>query len=408
MRRRLVLALVVLLAPPRAMADDALTALLERVAGEHAGAVQVVVGITTPEGRSVTAHPGTAGSAADGTALFEIGSLTKVFTGLLLADAVVHGEVAFETPVGDLLPDAASMGGEGPSLLDLATHTSGLPRLPPNLQPRALDNPYADYHEEDLLAVLPSLPRHDTPQPFVYSNLGSGLLGQALAWHAGTDYATLLQARVLKPLGLHETMVDVPPGLAQRRAPAHDATGRPTAYWDFSALAGAGALNASADDLLSLLDAYLDRRPSPLAEAMRQQLANRRAGNAGIAAAAVGWFVEELAGRTIAWHNGSTGGTRSFMGFDTTHGIGVVVLTNTTALDVTPLGLRLLRNGLPEAGSFPHDKEVTMLRSMLGGATLGAALAIANPAPVAAQPAATPTAQQASELDQAYRTAPKR
>src|SRR5208283_4407870 len=119
--------------------------------------------------------------ALDGDTVFEIGSITKVFTALLLADMAQRGEVALTDPVSKYLPKGVKMpgrNGHAIMLQDLATHTSGLPRLPSNMKPKDFMNPYADYTPELLYQFLSSyeLPR-DPGSKWEYSNLGAGLLG---------------------------------------------------------------------------------------------------------------------------------------------------------------------------------------------------------------------------------------
>ena len=172
--------------------------------------VGIVVGVIEPSGRRVVAYGRASRNDArplNGDTLFEIGSITKVFTSLLLADAVERGEVALTDPVGKFLPAKVRMperGGRAITLQDLATHTSGLPRLPTNMAPKDPSNPYADYTFENLYAFLSDYQlTRDIGSQYEYSNLGGGLLGHALtlAAHA-TDYEALVRARVTTPLGM--------------------------------------------------------------------------------------------------------------------------------------------------------------------------------------------------------------
>src|ERR1051326_457532 len=165
-------------------------------------AVGIVVGVIEPDGRRVVSYGNLANSdprALDGDTIFEIGSITKVFTSLLLADMVSSNEVALDDPAAKYLPESVRMpqrSGKPITLLDLSTHTSGLPPLPGNWKPKDLSNLYADYSVDDLYQFLSSytLPR-DPGSEFEYSNLGGGLLGHVLACRAGTDYESLIRSR---------------------------------------------------------------------------------------------------------------------------------------------------------------------------------------------------------------------
>ena len=162
----------------------------------------------------------------DADTVFEIGSITKVFTAIVLADMVERDEARLDAPVRELLgPDASLPSRDGIEItpLHLATHSSGLPRLPDNLDPADLANPYADYTEADLMDFLSS---HDLTrrvgESVEYSNLGAGLLGHALAVRAGADYETLVTGRVLDPLGMTDTAVALSPSARGRLATGHD------------------------------------------------------------------------------------------------------------------------------------------------------------------------------------------
>src|SRR3989442_9269459 len=160
--------------------------------------------------------------------VFEIGSITKTFTASLLADMVARGEVKLDDPVANYLPRAVRMPVRVRpiTLLDLATQSSGLPRLPDNFAPRDSSNPYADYSVQQLYEFLSryQLPR-DPGASYEYSNLGVGLLGHALALRAGMSYEQLVTRRILSPLGMRETAITLTPAMRARLAPGHDVGG---------------------------------------------------------------------------------------------------------------------------------------------------------------------------------------
>lgn len=341
--------------PTRLAPDAEVRALLARRVDEQKRAVGIVVGMIDPDGRRVVAYgrpAAGAGAPVDGNTLFEIGSVTKVFTSLLLAEMAQRGEVALDTPAAALLPPGVTMPQRGArpiTLTDLATHTSGLPRLPANLAPGRADNPYADYSVDQLHAFLSGHTLARAPgERFEYSNLGAGLLGHLLALRAGSDYETLVRSRILDPLGMRSTTIALSPELRSRMAVGHDTALRPVSDWDLPTLAGAGALRSTANDMLSFLAANLGSESSPLAPAMADMLATRRPAGSDGAESALGWQVLAQGGHEMVTHSGGTGGFRTFVGFDRARRVGVVVLSNASAPEgVDDIGAFLLRGGGP-------------------------------------------------------------
>jgi D-alanyl-D-alanine-carboxypeptidase/D-alanyl-D-alanine-endopeptidase len=312
--------------------------------------VGIVVGVIEPAGSRVVAYGMLARDdkrPLDGDTIFEIGSVTKVFTSLLLSDMAQHGEVALTDPVSRYLPAGLKLperGGRSITLEELSTHTSGLPRLPTNLAPRDPANPYADYTTEQLYQFLSNYPlTRDIGAQYEYSNLGGGLLGHALARRAGTDYETLVRARICDPLRMTSTRITLTPEMKTRLATGHDSAMDPVSSWDMPALAGAGALRSTANDLLIFLAANLGYTESPLAPAMAAMLKVRRPTGVPGLEIALGWHVFVQADREIVWHNGGTGGYRSFIGFDPKSRVGVVVLSNAeTTAGVDDIGRHVL------------------------------------------------------------------
>lgn len=297
--------------------------------------VGIVVGVIEPAGRRVVAYGSLAKGDTrplNGDTIFEIGSITKVFTSLLLADAVERHEVALTDPVAKFLPAKVKVperGGRSITLQDLSTHTSGLPRVPTNLAPKDPANPYADYSAEDLYTFLSGYQlTRDIGAQYEYSNLGGGLLGHTLALQARTDYEALVRARITGPLGMASTAIALPPQMKSRLAVGHSATLQPVANWDLPTLAGAGALRSSTNDLLTFLAANLGYSPTPLAPAMANMLKVRRPTGAQGLEIALGWHVLTAHGKEIVWHNGGTAGSRTFIGYDQKARVGVVVLSN--------------------------------------------------------------------------------
>ena len=334
--------------------DSAVLAILKaRVdTGRYAG---LVVGLVAPDGRQqVTAYGPRAGvTPFDGNTVFEIGSITQAFTTAILADMIAKGEVALEDPVATHLPAGTKIPGRDArqiTLLDLATQTSGLPRLPGNLAVTDPRNPYAAYTTAQLFDFLAgyTLPRAIGAQ-YEYSNLGMGLLGQALAHRARMDYEALVTARVLAPLGMHDTRVTLTPAMQRRLAPGHDEAGQVAGLWDLPALAGAGALRSTVNDMLRFVRANADPTSQPLGRTLSMTHAGRRPGPAPTVTIGLAWHrLAAPSGRTLVWHNGGTGGYRSFAGFDEASRLGVVVIAN-SAVSVDDIGLHLLDASIPLA-----------------------------------------------------------
>ncbi|MDO9092192.1 MAG: serine hydrolase [Rubrivivax sp.] len=257
--------------------------------------------------------------------LFEIGSITKTFTALLLADSVQRRELALDDPVEDALGGARLRDSTGAPITwaDLATHRSGLPRLPTNMKPAAAADPYADYSLDALRSFVadwrPEVPRDSR---WVYSNLGYGLLGQALALRSGLSYARMLRERVLQPLQL-DSMVLATPGLrVEGLASGHDAQRRAVPHWHFDAMAPAGALLGSARALARYAQAALGLVDTPLQAAFTLALTPRATGGTTATGMGLGWMFGPLPGvpsRRGAVHDGATFGFASSLILDPQH-----------------------------------------------------------------------------------------
>ena len=252
--------------------------------------------------------------------------------------------MALDDPVKRHLPEGwkvPAREGREITLSHLSTHTSGLPRLPNNLVFKDPSNPYAHYTDADLAAFLAShVLRRDPGDRYEYSNLGAGLLGQALARAAGSSYEELLVARIASRLGMADTRITLTDELKRRLAPPHAAVGKPAANWDLPALAGAWALRSTARDMLLFLEANLGAAPGT---AMALSHEERFSGGPNGPRIGLGWHRAPLlsSGKTMIWHNGGTGGYRSFAGFVKESRTAVVVLSNTAA-DVDGLAVALL------------------------------------------------------------------
>jgi serine-type D-Ala-D-Ala carboxypeptidase/endopeptidase len=335
--------------------------LIDRIDRDHQG-VGIAVGVVDAKGRRIIAYGSLAKGDSrqiDGDTVFEIGSVTKVFTSLLLMDMVQRGEVALTDPVSRFLPSNVKMperNGKRITLADLSTQTSGLPLMPANMNPKEpMSNPYADYTVDQLYQFLSGFQlTRDIGSQYEYSNLGVGLLGHVLALRAGSSYEDLVRSRITKPLDMSSTSIALSPVMEKRLAVGHDGALNPVANWDMPTLAGCGALRSTANDLLNFLAANLGYRKTSLAAAMAAELSTRRpTGTLGMEIA-YGWHITTAHGTSIIGHNGLTGGYKSFIGFDPRSGVGVVVLSNSNNGDGPyDIGRHLLNINYPLAKIEP-------------------------------------------------------
>lgn len=365
-------------APPerRALPSDAE---VRKILADHVGSTGegfgIVVGLVGPEGRRVVAYgrPGP-GRRLGGDTAFEIGSVTKAFTALLLADMVERGEVALSDPVAKHLPSGIRLperGGRSITLLDLATHTSGLPFVPDEM-PAAGGQAGA----ETAAWLYRFLARYELPREIgaerEYSNLGYWLLGEALAARAGLPYASLLEKRILRPLRLRSTVFTVPPRLLAKLAAGHDAALQPAPSISslplYAAMPAAGGLLSTAEDLSKLLEVALGYERSPLAPVIAAQIRTRRPTSRPGIEQALGWMVEGVGDDPLVFHDGGTLGYASAVAWDPGKRVGVVVLSNQVA-GVADLARHLLRPDIPlEARpAFSKPQEIALAPAVLDG-----------------------------------------
>jgi len=322
-------------------------------------AVGLVVGIVDEHGTRIISHGkldnGT-DHEVDGDSVFEIGSITKVFTVLLLQDMVDRGEMKLDDPVQKYLPASVRMPtykGKPITLLHLATHTSGLPRVAGNIvSPRSWRNPEAGYTVEQLYDFLSHYRlRREPGARTEYSNLGIALLGYVIALKAGKDYDTLVVERICRPLGMDSTRITLTPELKSRLAIGHAVPGWPVVNEDFSFLVGAGALLSTANDLLKFVSANLGLTPSGLTPLMKQSRAVHRLPS-GLQVH-LGWFAN---GCNFS-HGDDTLGYQADLRFDLQKKRGVVMLSNCTRTGIIDALEEPLMNGqsLRPSGIVPVD-----------------------------------------------------
>ncbi len=277
--------------------------------------------------------------------IYEVGSITKVFTTLGLMEMVAKGIVQLDDPVelhlhGVKIPE---MNGEKITLAHLATHHSGLPSMPTNFNPKNPLNPFEDYTLENLYEFLNNYELTRTPgDTFEYSNVGMGLLGHILSLKACKPYEQWLLDSVLNPLEMHDTRIFQDQEKPRLFAKGHH-LGRQVNYWDFTeAIVAAGALKSNVRDLLKFLEANMSLLKSSLNPSLKECHMGLYPIDSNTSIG-LGWILSKSENGDIIWHNGGTGGFRSFIGFDRKNEKGVVVLSNSTEGWPEQLGLSLLQ-----------------------------------------------------------------
>jgi CubicO group peptidase (beta-lactamase class C family) len=305
-----------------------------------------------------------AGTPVNKNTVYEIGSISKVFTTIILADEVLKGTMALTDPISKYLPKTITipqLNGKEITLRDLATHTSALPRLPDNINPADVDNPYADYTVALLYEFLSShqLSR-DIGAQYEYSNLGMGLLGHILEVHTGKTYEQLVISRIAKPLGMSSTGILFTDAMKEKLASGHNGQLEVVSNWDLTSLAGAGAIRSTTSDMAKFIKANMSTNDTALNKAMKLSHTIAFSDKSKKFNIALAWhFAND---DTITWHNGGTGGYRAFSGFSNTENKGVVVLTNSVS-SVDEIGLKLLDTPLnlelPKKIEFPDVVDVS-------------------------------------------------
>ena len=284
----------------------------------------------------------------DTNAVFQVASLTKVFVALALAQMSLRGELALDDPVATLLPahvTVPSAGGKQVTLLQLVTHTSGLPRMPPAMM-ETLDiseDPYGGFGVRELYRALGATRVHTVGEFVNYSNLGFGLLGHAMSLRAGTSLHVLLKRLVFEPLGMRESAVKPSARQVARLVQGHSEQGWPVPPWRFGSLAAFGAVHSTLADLATFAGHVLRPRSSPLGAALALTL-RRRAPFSGTPGSwmGMGWVLVSTGGRDVAWHNGGTYGMSSFLGVDRARHTAVALLANSASVGLTTQGHRIL------------------------------------------------------------------
>jgi len=350
--------------PSRLPDKNEAKALLVKLVDEEKRVPGIVVGMIAddPQERWVVGYgklSDTDERVPDGDTVFEIGSITKVFTGTLLAHAVVNGEVKLDDPISLYLPEgvlAPEYEGRSITLLDLATHTSGLPRMPSNFHPRDESNPYADYTMNQMYDFLSGYRLTRAPgSSFEYSNFGFGLLGDLLVRRAGEEnYEALLVDRITDPLGMNSTRIELTAEMRSHLATPHTEYLLPTNLCPNPGLTGAGGIRSTANDLLTFLAANMGMIEPELQPVFQLANTSQRPADSfsqigyRTESIGLGWYFTSTAKGMIHSHGGAICGFKSFLAWDPQRKIGVVVLTNAFR-DITDVGFFLMDPPVPVA-----------------------------------------------------------
>ena len=357
---RHVLALLMLLAPMNAsFAQDTGQILSDRIERDEQGVgiVAATIENDTPQFTSFGMAKADGDTPVNEGTLFEIGSISKLFGNLLLAQMVLDGTMDLEAPVANYLPQGTKIPqfeDQQITLLDLATHSAGLPSIPPDLGKADPLNPYEGYGAEPFYGFLAgfTLPRPPGTQ-FEYSNVGAVLLAEAVSHTAGQPYAQLVEERILDPLGMSDTSLQ--PSNPQRLAGGHNQAGEPMPHWTFDIFAPAGGYISTAADLAKFAAAASGQHKTPLDAAFAVMLEHTRPAGSPRMTIGLGWMLLEHDNGTTVWHNGITGGFNSFIGFDRESGKAAVVLANAvTQTGIEDIGFHLID---PQAQLAPQPQQ---------------------------------------------------
>lgn len=278
----------------------------------------------------------------DENSIFEIGSISKTFTGVMIADEILKGKMKASDPLGDHLPATVKMptrNGKQITIQDVATHSSSLPRMPENFDPADDTNPYADYKIEMAYEFISGVTLdRDIGESFEYSNLALGMLGHTLELEYNKSFEEVLLEKIVNPLGMKNTRIVFTPNMKKHLAIGHD-NGKEVPNWDIPALAGAGAIRSSAVDMVKYVQANMGVIDSPITDAMKYT--HKTAYENGKQQFKMGftWMFEN--DDKIIQHGGTTGGYQAYIGFVRGTQKGVVVLTNDTS-EIREIGLKLL------------------------------------------------------------------
>jgi D-alanyl-D-alanine-carboxypeptidase/D-alanyl-D-alanine-endopeptidase len=350
-------------APAPAFPSDSAVLAMIRQRVEEKRSAGIVVGMLDATGRTrivAFGDPGAGKLPLDGNSVFEIGSISKVFTATVLAELVKEGKVTLDDPVQKYLPPSVHLptrNGKAITLGNLSEQNSGLPRMPSNFHPKDPANPYADYTVQQMYDFVSGYElTRDPGEQFEYSNLGVGLLGHVLSLATQQSYEQMEQKRVWSPLAMTHTAITLSPWMKEHLALGHDEHGEVVPNWDLPTFAGAGAIRSTTVDMLKFAAANLHPERGRLQAAMAFAHEERSSGGALNMRIGLNWLSLHAGADAIVWHNGGTGGYRTFLGLEPSKRIAVVVMTNSAGAGADDIGMHLLDPALPLTPKPPTPK----------------------------------------------------
>lgn len=284
------------------------------------------------------------GQLPDDRTVFQIGSLTKTFTGILLADQIVRGKVKADDPISRFVPDTVQLkwfDNQPVTLQMLSNHTSAIPRWEPVMKYPGFTpaQPYAHFKTPQLFHFLDHYTPNEPPGvKYAYSNIAAGLLGELLARHAGTTYAALLQKTIIRPLKMTDTRLTERPEPVERLAQGYNQQKKPEQPWVLSALSAAGGLYSTLADMLRYARANMEPGKGKLGDAIR--LSHQETFADKSARMGLGWHISKGKEHTVLMHGGQTGGYNAHITIEPAGKTAVVVLSNLAADNGVGWGLQ--------------------------------------------------------------------
>lgn len=313
---------------------------------KYPNAVGLSIGIIK-DGKTYTYGYGTTqkekGQIPDANTIFEVGSITKTFTSAILAYYVRKGKISLTDPITKYLPDSVALNPELQkiSIVNLSNHTSGLPRLPDNFFNKSTDylNPYKNYTRQLLFASLKTCKLTTVPGAvYAYSNTGPGLLALILEKISGKNYETLIKEIITDPVKMKRTFQQLIPELNKDFVKVYGLRGLETKTWEFDALAGCGALKSTVNDLLIYAKNNMETGHSDLSKAfdLTHEVTFSKQPKIGL-----GWHLTQSGEEVYYFHDGATGGSRSFLAINVKKKTAIVLLSNSTA-DIAGFAIGIL------------------------------------------------------------------
>lgn len=348
----------------------------EHIEVENAGSSIVMVEVSEKGTRFVNygkLNKDANAANADEKTIYEIGSITKVFVGILLAESVRRGEVKLDDPISKYLPKnvkTPTLNGKEITLVDLATHTSALPRLPDNLAPKNGLNPYADYTAQNAYDFLSKYKlTREIGKQYEYSNFAIGLLGHILSLRTKMSLEQLLLTRILKPLKMTDTSFIVPTAKKSRFAQGLDEENNPTPSWDFDVLAGAGAIKTTSADMAKFISANLGLTKTPLSTSFAEARKMLRQGQNTKVKVGLCWNNVDLYGTEIFWHGGGTYGFSSYIAIAPSKKKGAFLVRNwggaTASVMLESVAFHSIENKFAIKQPNPPKKEIILSEEVL-------------------------------------------